>query len=79
MHAKTTSHATTDQAADLLAARKAAGLSQAEAAKLMGISPRHLWKIEHGVTKLPHYHEVTTWEGCIGKLRKAAPKAAPAA
>lgn len=55
----------------LRAYRKAAKLSQAEAAKVLGVSPRQLWNIETGVARLPSSSEVLTQETAIERITKA--------
>ena len=56
-------------AAQLKAERQRLGLTQAEAARLLQISPRALWQWEHGEEPMP-----VTREGALARLRKTKSK-----
>jgi transcriptional regulator with XRE-family HTH domain len=49
--------------------RERLGLTQAEAAALLDVSPRAIWKWEHGSEPLP-----VTAEGVLARLKKAKAK-----
>lgn len=52
--------------------RKAAKLSQGEAAAALGISPRQVWNIEAGLATLPAEVEILTKEKAVQVLRSKA-------
>jgi transcriptional regulator with XRE-family HTH domain len=52
-------------AENLKSERKRLGLTQAEAATLLGVSPRAVWQWEQGEQPL-----AVTQEGAIGRLKK---------
>jgi transcriptional regulator with XRE-family HTH domain len=56
-------------AQQLKAERKRLGLTQADAAKLLDVSPRAIWKWEHGNEPL-----AVTAEGVLARLKKAKAK-----